>query len=143
MPAVMAIVKITKICVLLYHSWYGHGTSYKTGWVVCALGALFAIAPREETIPMAVFCANIGSSNAGWCVAMESTFRTLGIVLGIVGFYVWWAQTYHPLDSGGHDMPLQNALGSLGHQRFLEGWVYHTRFYALVSYLDCLGILLL
>ncbi len=30
-------------------------------------------------------------------------------------------------------MPLENALGSLGHQRvFLEGWVYHTRFYALV-----------
>ena len=46
--------------------------------------------------------------------------------------YASWAEANYPIDSG-HDMPLENALKSLGHnQIFLEGWLYKTRFYALV-----------
>ena len=69
-------------------------------------------------------------------MAVETAVRNLAVVLGIAGFYVWWAQTYHPLDSGGHDMPLQNALGSLGQQRVFGGLglshsILRTRFYSV------------
>ena len=107
---------------------------FESGWLIAAIfGALFGIAPREETIPMAIFCAVMARPMFEGVWQWKQHLRNLLVVIGIAGFYVWWAQAYHPLDSGGHDMPLQNALGSLGQQRvFLEGWVYHTRFYALV-----------
>ena len=107
---------------------------FESGWLIAAIvGALFGIAPREETIPMAIFCAVMARPMLDGVWQWKQQVRNLAVVLIVAGIYVWWAQKYHPLDSGGHDMPLQNALGSLGQKRiFLEGWVYHTRFYALV-----------
>ena len=135
MPATMAIAlqDYQDLCFALpFLVWAWH--LFETGWLAAAiLGALIGIAPREETIPMAIFCAVMARPMLEGVWQWKQHFRNVGVVLGIALFYVWWAQTYHPLDSGGHDMPLQNALGSLGQQRvFLEGWVYHTRFYALV-----------
>ena len=107
-------------------------------WSLSILGTLFAIAPREETIPMAIFCALMAipwKKNRHkqriwrWKMHLLSIFSSIGLA----AFYIWYAQKYYPLNAGGHDMPLQNAVGSFGHERiFLEGWVYHTRFYALV-----------
>jgi len=135
MPATMAIAlqDYQDLCFalpFLVWSW----NLFETGWLIAAVfGAIIAMAPREETIPMAVFCAIMARPMLEGSWQWKQHLRNLGVVLGIAGFYIWWAQTYHPLESGGHDMPLQNALGSLGQQRiFLEGWVYHTRFYALV-----------
>ena len=71
-------------------------------------------------------------------------FRTVGHRIGDTGLEISPSQAWlllampagqkpiTPIDSG-HDMPLENALKSLGHnQIFLEGWLYKTRFYALV-----------
>ena len=107
-------------------------------WFLSTLGTLLAIAPREETIPMAIFCAVMAipwkrdeAYKKIW--RWKAHLVTIVISLAVVGFYVWYAQKYYPLDAGGHDMPLENAVSSFGHERlFLEGWVYQTRFYALV-----------
>lgn len=135
MPAVMAIAlqDYQDLCFALpFLVWAWH--FFETGWFVGAiLGALFAIAPREETIPMAIFCAVMARPMLDGQWMWKQHLRTIVTTGVLAGAYVWWAQEYHPLNSGGHDMPLENALGSLGQQRiFLEGWVYHTRFYALV-----------
>ena len=110
----------------------------KGHWFLSIVGTLFAIAPREETIPMAIFCAVMAipwkkkkSGRRIWKWKTHLSSILLSVSLAV--FYVWYAQKYFPLNAGGHDMPLQNAVGSFGHERiFLEGWVYHTRFYALV-----------
>ncbi len=135
MPATMAIAlqDYQDLCFALpFIVWAWN--FFETGWLIAAVvGTLFAIAPREETIPMAIFCAIMARPMLDGVWQWKQQIRNIAVVLAIAGLYVWWAQTYYPLDAGGHDMPLQNALGSLGQQRiFLEGWVYHTRFYALV-----------
>ena len=65
-------------------------------------------------------------------VEVESPYRLDSSFSFLAGFYIWYAQKNFPLNAGGHDMPLQNAVGSFTYRIFLEGWVYHTRFYALV-----------
>ena len=115
-------------------------------WWLAPLGAVLAIAPREETIPMAVACAFLmppvkqwqpgvsldwraGLRNLRWLAWL----RNIVLAIGIGAVYVWWAEKNFPINSGGHDMPLENAMGSLKHQRiFMEGWVYGLRFYSLV-----------
>jgi uncharacterized membrane protein len=115
-------------CIVIAFWAFGTGR-----WYLAVIGAIFAVAPREETIPMAVACAVLAIPIAQGKIQRKT--YALNIVIGclVAGFYVWWAEAYFPLASGGHDMPLQNAVGSLGHERiFLEGWLYQTRFYALV-----------
>lgn len=157
MPAVMALAlqDYQDLCFAvpcLVWAWWLIETG-RWWWVL--LGCLLAIAPREETVPMAIAIAvlarpyttanNTDKNNrvlsgiAGFVARWRERYpwkihlRNIGIVALLAVGYVWWAQRYFPLQSGGHDMPLENAMGSLGHERiFLEGWVYHTRFYVLV-----------
>ena len=81
----------------------------------CAIfGAVLAIAPREETVPMAVVCAVFAVPYLRQRIATKNYAINIVISLVIAGVYVWWAERYFPLSAGGHDMPLQNAVGSLG-----------------------------
>ena len=108
--------------------------AFGTGkWWLAVFGSIAAIAPREETVPMAVVCAVLAVPFVREKLAKRAYATNIVISILIAGVYVWWAERYFPLSAGGHDMPLQNAVGSLGHERiFLEGWVYQQRFYALV-----------
>ena len=90
MPAVMAIAlqDYQDLCFALpFLVWAWN--LFETGWVVCAiLGALFAIAPREETIPMAVFCAILARPmlDGVWQwkkhIHLESYWGSLGSMFG-------------------------------------------------------------
>ena len=135
MPATMALslqdyqdLCMALPCLVLAWNLLERGKWY---WTVLAI--FLAIAPREETVPMAFFCAVMARPMLEGVWLRRAHAMNVGIAIALIAFYAWWANAYFPLNNGGHDMPLQNAMGSLGHERiFLEGWVYHTRFYALV-----------
>jgi hypothetical protein len=121
---IFALPCLVICCSLMQRkSWY---------WII--MGAIVGILPREECVPMVVACAVImvpfkGSFKPEW----KFWLRNIALSAIIAFLYAQWAEATFPLATSGHDMPLENALLSLGHKSiFLEGWLYKTRFYALV-----------
>ena len=93
MPGTMAIAlqDYQDLCFalpFLVWSW----NFFESGWLIAAVfGALFGIAPREETIPMAIFCAVMARPMVEGVWLWKQQLRNLIVVLAIAGFYVWWA----------------------------------------------------
>ena len=102
-------------------------------WYWPLLGVCIGIMPREECVPMVIaVAATMIPLKQRWSPKWRTWIRNITIASIIAFCYASWAEANHPIDSG-HDMPLENALKSLGHnQIFLEGWLYKTRFYALI-----------
>ena len=108
-------------------------------WWLTILGALLAIMPREECVPLAIAIAAL-------CPPWDGEKRrpnwrmwgfNIAITLAVAGLYTWWAESAYPLAESGHDMPLASALkGVLGQTGggaiFLEGWLYLEPFYSLM-----------
>ncbi|MEC7985855.1 MAG: hypothetical protein VX278_11875, partial [Myxococcota bacterium] len=66
-------------------------------------------------------------------ILYNARFFSISCTIAMVSGYLYWAELYYPIATSGHDMPLQNAVGSLGSGTiFLEGWVYRTRFYSYI-----------
>jgi hypothetical protein len=107
-------------------------------WAIA--GAMVAVMPREECVPMAVIVAMLAIPWAhreqfeSWKQRVEwkRWAWNMGITVLLAGSYAWWAEANYPL-SDGHDMPLENAVAGLGgDQLFLDGWPYWDRFYAMI-----------
>ena len=123
----------------------GHVLFRSGRWWLAPLGAVLAIA-RAKDHPhgcgLRLFDAARQAMAAGGQLGLAGGLRNLRwlawlrnivLAIGIGAVYVWWAEKNFQINSGGHDMPLENAMGSLKHQRiFMEGWVYGLRFYSLV-----------
>jgi hypothetical protein len=102
-------------------------------WWLVLLGTLVGIAPREECVPIVVAIAMLCVPFRGKRIRWGLWIRNAILVALVAGAYAYWAETRFPISTSGHDMPLQNAVRSLGKgQIFLEGWLYRYRFYALV-----------
>ena len=114
--------------------------AFSTGnWFLAICGAIIGVAAREECVPITIAIACImwpykkKTFSKNDSVAWLGWVRNILIAVILVGTYVWWAEKNYPIATSGHDMPLQNAVASLGSgQIFLEGWLYRYRFYALV-----------
>ena len=102
-------------------------------WWMAPVGTFVGMAPREECIPMAVGIALIsvpwGNRRPRW----RRWLWNLVAAVVVAAVYVRWAETYFPVQTSGHDMPLENALRSLlGGQEsaiFLDGWEFIDDFY--------------
>ena len=108
--------------------------AFSTGklWLA-VLGAVVGVMPREECVPMVLGLAVICPPVKPKGILYKKWFRNIFITGAIVGYYAWWAEKSFPIATSGHDMPLQNALRTLGSgQIFLEGWLYRYRFYLLL-----------
>jgi len=114
--------------------------AFSTGsWYWAILGAVIGISAREECVPITIAIAFMMwpykrkrySKNTS--ISWFRWLQNIVIACVLIGFYVWWTERNYPIATSGHDMPLQNAVASLGSgQIFLEGWLYRYRFYALV-----------
>ena len=115
-------------------------------WWLSLLGAVVAIMPREECVPMGIALAVLVPPLAADApdTAERPRLRhrlrwrlwllNIAFALGIAAAYTGWAESAYPLATSGHDMPLENALGGLtaGGAVFLEGWAFIDQFYALM-----------
>ena len=104
------------------------------------VGAVIAVMPREECVPMALVVSLIAipwSESPEWTkwkgwVQWKRWAWNVAITATVAGVYSWWSATYYPI-SDGHDMPLENAIAGLNGERlFLDGWPYWDRFYVWV-----------
>ncbi|MDG1478298.1 MAG: DUF2079 domain-containing protein [Myxococcota bacterium] len=117
-------------------------------WWLTIMGALVAIMPREECVPMAIAIAAL-------CPPWDEAVRrprwklwgfNIAVTLLVAAAFTGWVEHAYPLAESGHDMPLASAVkgvtGETGSGAiFLEGWLYLERFYALM--LVPLGVLIL
>lgn len=102
-------------------------------WYLAPLAVLFAIAPREECVPMALALSILFLPYRKDKPAFRLWAMNIILAVVLVGGYLVWAERYYPIATSGHDMPLQNAVGSLRSGTiFLEGWLYLQRFYAYI-----------
>ena len=115
----------------------GHGARHPL-WAL--VGAVIAVMPREECVPMALVVSLIAipwSESPEWTkwkgwVQWKRWAWNVAITATVAGVYSWWSATYYPI-SDGHDMPLENAIAGLNGERlFLDGWPYWDRFYVWV-----------
>jgi len=98
------------------------------------IGTFVGMAPREETIPMAVGLAVLAvpmalSGKVRWKRWVWNVVAAIAVAL----VYLWWAETWYPVSGGGHDMPLENAVrgvtGGAARDIFLDGWGFLEEFY--------------
>ncbi len=98
------------------------------------LGTFIGMAPREECIPMVVGVAvlSIPVALSGRVRWGRWVWNVLAAV-AVAATYVWWAETYFPVATSGHDMPLENAVkgftGGTNRDIFLDGWTFLQDFY--------------
>lgn len=102
----------------------------KGRWWLTVLGVIVGMSPREEcllmVIGLSVICVPFRGPRPKW----RAWIFNMVIACSVIGYYAWWAETSYPIATSGHDMPLQNAVQSLGSGRIhLEGWLYINRFY--------------
>jgi hypothetical protein len=108
-------------------------------WWLTLIGAVVAIMPREECVPMAVAIAALcppwdrEQGRPRWRLWLLN----IAIALAVAGTFTWWSERYFPLASSGHDMPLSSAVKGITGQTgggviFLEGWLYLEQFYSLL-----------
>lgn len=102
-------------------------------WYWTLIGVCIGIMPREECVPIVIAVAGVMIPFKNYRPQWKPWLLNITIAASIAFGYVSWAESAYPIATSGHDMPLENALRSLGHQQiFLEGWLYKTRFYSLI-----------
>ncbi|MFT5686404.1 MAG: hypothetical protein ACI8RZ_007360, partial [Myxococcota bacterium] len=107
-------------------------------WWLSILGAMVAIMPREECVPMAIAIAALcppwdrETSRPKW----KMWGFNIAVTLAVVGLFVGWSEHAYPMAEAGYDMPLSGAIkgvtGETTGAIFVEGWLYLERFYALM-----------
>jgi len=103
---------------------------FKIGkWYLTPFAVLLAISPREECVPMALALAVLFLPYYKKKIRYGAWTWNVICTFVLVGLYVYWAEKTYPIATSGHDMPLQNAVGSLRSGTiFLAGWLYRYRF---------------